>query len=164
MFTLQEKYEIMPGRKKRLRSKSTRYEKIFSNKLSKLGVKFKTQKAFIRGNGFYFADFYLPRPYMICIEIDGGYHSEPEQVAYDKRRDDYLRRRYIKVIRIKNEDVSSLTSEAIIDMIGGIKTRKRTVRRRDRPENKRARMFLFEEDYDPFPKGELALLWNGATT
>lgn len=52
----------------------------------------------------YIPDFYHYL-YSTIVEIDGGYHDEEKQKIYDKRKDDYLKSKCIKVLRFKNEEV-----------------------------------------------------------
>jgi very-short-patch-repair endonuclease len=76
------------------------------------------QKGFFVGNNFCIVDFYLPKPYRICIEIDGGYHSTKKQAERDKNRTYYLeQQRGFKVVRINNDDVLSLTKESLIEKL-----------------------------------------------
>ena len=41
----------------------------------------------------------------MIIEVDGGYHSIPEQYEYDMNREAELQALGLKVIRFKNEQV-----------------------------------------------------------
>ena len=41
----------------------------------------------------------------LVIEVDGGYHNDPQQVELDKARTDFLNHLGYKVIRFKNEEV-----------------------------------------------------------
>jgi very-short-patch-repair endonuclease len=52
----------------------------------------------------FIVDFYCPSK-MLVIELDGGYHSDPKQRAYDKRRTRILNRAGFKVKRYKNSYV-----------------------------------------------------------
>ena len=63
------------------------------------------------------ADFYLPKPLKLIIEIDGGYHSDPIQKWKDSERDAYFRSRGMKVLRIKNEHVNKMTAKQMNDLI-----------------------------------------------
>lgn len=74
-----------------------------------MGLKFKRQKPI----GHYIVDFvcYLPK---LVVEIDGGQHAE--QVAYDQRRDDFLRQEGFTVLRFWNNQVLSET-EAVLEVI-----------------------------------------------
>ena len=63
-----------------------------------MGLKFKRQKPV----GRYIADFVCCEQRLI-VELDGGQHSE--QVAYDQRRDAWLRSQGYTVLRFWNSDV-----------------------------------------------------------
>lgn len=52
--------------------------------------------------GFYIVDFIVND--LFIVEIDGKNHLETKE--YDNKRDNYLRKKGYKVIRIKNEEVS----------------------------------------------------------
>jgi very-short-patch-repair endonuclease len=87
------------------KEQATLSELIIKEKLDKLNVKYIFQKSFIQGNNYCIVDFYIPKPYKICLEIDGKYHESEEQKERDKHKDSYLTNyRGFKVIRIKNED------------------------------------------------------------
>lgn len=51
----------------------------------------------------YIADFYC-HELMLVIELDGISHDDPDQVEYDRRRDDYMRNKELTVIRIGNAE------------------------------------------------------------
>ena len=86
------------------RNKLTESEKCISNLLDALKIKYISQKGFISGEYFYLIDFYLPKPYKICIEVDGEYHETEEQKIKDKYKDKYLLSRNFKILRIKNKE------------------------------------------------------------
>ncbi|WP_340105382.1 endonuclease domain-containing protein [Rhodohalobacter sp. 8-1] len=50
------------------------------------------------------ADFYC-HSLKLIVEIDGGYHDLPEQIAYDQERDQYFKEYSYNVIRFLNKDV-----------------------------------------------------------
>jgi very-short-patch-repair endonuclease len=52
----------------------------------------------------YVLDFYC-RELRLGIEIDGGQHSEPAQVAVDGRRTEFLEKRGIRVARFWNNEI-----------------------------------------------------------
>lgn len=108
MYKNKAKQRQCEERRKRLIVKATKSELIFKKRLIDLGIRFIFQKGFIKGNGFYIVDFYLPRPHKIAIEIDGKIHNRPDIYLKDFRKNEYLRWRKIKVLRIKNEDVSTI--------------------------------------------------------
>src|ERR1700752_2662790 len=79
--------------KKELIKKATKSELIFKDRLKKAGIRFIFQKGFIAKNYHCIVDFYLPKPYKICIEIDGGYHDTEQQKKKDYSKDLYLKSR-----------------------------------------------------------------------
>lgn len=101
----QLKQNICAKRVQELRLKITKYELIFKYKLELAGIKFIHQKGFIDGNNFCIADFYLPKPYNMVIEIDGKYHESEKQTNRDLDKNLYYRDHGIRVKRIKNEDI-----------------------------------------------------------
>lgn len=53
----------------------------------------------------YLADFYIPPPFKLIIEVDGGYHNEESRIQYDDQRDRSVSAKGTgNTIRIKNED------------------------------------------------------------
>jgi very-short-patch-repair endonuclease len=110
MLTTKDKQKTLFQRLKKLRSNPTVAELQIKKILDHLKVKYIFQKGFISGNAYVIVDFYLPKPYKICIEVDGEYHSYGQQVQKDKWKDNYLKDRGFKVVRIKNCDASSLCS------------------------------------------------------
>ena len=90
-----------------LLSKPTDAELVFKARLDKVGIKYMFQKGFIKGDYHCIVDFYLPKPYKLCIEIDGGYHDTEKQKKRDLEKDNYLRSRGFKVLHIRNEDVET---------------------------------------------------------
>jgi very-short-patch-repair endonuclease len=110
-----DKQKTLFKRVKDLRRKATASELIFMRRLDLLGIKFIFQKAFIEGDYYCIVDFYLPKPFKICIEIDGKYHDCIKQSKRDHRKDNYLESyRGFKVVRVKNEQVSSFDINSII--------------------------------------------------
>ena len=89
--------------RKELRSSLTRAESVLWNSLK--GQRFKGKK-FRRQHsiGDFIADFYCASE-KIIIELDGDYHAEPEQAAYDKERDEILRSNGFTVLRFDNKMV-----------------------------------------------------------
>jgi very-short-patch-repair endonuclease len=62
--------------------------------------------------GSYIADFACPLSRAI-VEVDGGTHSTDAELAYDGRRDAYMRGRGWRVIRVTNEDVYKHLTETL---------------------------------------------------
>ncbi|MCG2700773.1 endonuclease domain-containing protein [Candidatus Parcubacteria bacterium] len=90
--------------RRKLRQESTKAEKIMWGELRnrKLGVKFRRQY----GIGHYIADFCCPEKKLV-IEIDGGVHTEDEQICYDKERSKSIEELGFKVLRFWNEDIEN---------------------------------------------------------
>ena len=65
-----------------------------------LGLKFRRQQPV----GPYVLDFYCPERRW-AIELDGGQHTEPEALAYDDKRNDWLTGQRITVTRFWNHEV-----------------------------------------------------------
>ena len=102
------KQSLCSIRRNKLIDNSTQSEITFKNKLDKLNIKYCYQKGFIAGDNFCIVDFYLPKPYKLCIEIDGGYHNTPIQIRRDKSRTKYLINRGFKVLRLTNREANSI--------------------------------------------------------
>lgn len=101
-----KKYKTFQRYGEKLRNKQTKAESLFGEILTKLELHFKAQKGLYKDHDtFCFCDFYLPRPYRVAIEIDGGYHFTPTQIRKDKKKEQYILGRRYHVIRFKNEDV-----------------------------------------------------------
>ena len=54
--------------------------------------------------GPYFADF-VCRSHKLIVEIDGGTHSSPEELADDERRTLHLQQLGYRIVRVSNADV-----------------------------------------------------------
>jgi len=82
----------------------TNAEISFEKFLNLHNIHYKSQKGFMVDTmrRFYIADFYLPKPFKIALEIDGPYHLNTKY--YDFERDNYFKhKRRINVIRITNQ-------------------------------------------------------------
>ena len=55
--------------------------------------------------GEYIVDFYCHQARLI-IELDGSQHCEPVEIAYDRRRTEFLNQKGLYVLRISNRDVA----------------------------------------------------------
>jgi very-short-patch-repair endonuclease len=60
-------------------------------------------------DSFYIIDFYVPGE-GLCIELDGGYHDTKEQRLADKTRDEFLKSKGYRVVRLTNEKVFKLNT------------------------------------------------------
>jgi very-short-patch-repair endonuclease len=88
---------------KTLRAKMTEAEVILWSKLRLKqyhGAHFRRQHPV----GPYIADFVCIAAKLI-VEVDGATHSSDREIAYDGRRDAYMKQRGWKIIRITNDDV-----------------------------------------------------------
>lgn len=61
---------------------------------------------------YFISDFYCHKAKLI-IEVDGGYHTIPEQYLYDKERDEELTNFGLKVIRFTNNEVLNDTENTL---------------------------------------------------
>jgi type I restriction enzyme R subunit len=66
-----------------------------------LGLKFRRQQVI---DGF-IVDFFCAE-HRIVIEVDGAVHEDPEVAAYDRERAVILRCRKLRLVRVKNDDVT----------------------------------------------------------
>jgi len=92
-----------------LRRNSTDAERILWSRLRRrqlAGVKFRRQHQV----GLYICDFASPEAAVI-VELDGSQHVE--QMAYDCRRDDFLRSAGFRVLRFWNADVLARTDQVV---------------------------------------------------
>jgi very-short-patch-repair endonuclease len=64
------------------------------------GYRFRRQRVI----GSFILDFYCPK-LLLGIEIDGDYHNEQEQMAYDKMREEMITKYGITMLRFTNEEV-----------------------------------------------------------
>ena len=87
------------------------WSKIRGKQLS--GLQFYRQK--IIGN--YIADFYCPKARLV-IEIDGGQHYSNGGREKDRRRDDYMARTGITVLRFSDREVLQ-NLEAVLERLWG---------------------------------------------
>ncbi len=85
--------------------------------LEELKIKFIFQKAFIKGDYYCIVDFYLPRPYKLCIEVDGGYHFSDEMRKKDAAKNAYLKSRNLKVLRLSNDVVKHISADSLLMLI-----------------------------------------------
>lgn len=88
--------------KKQMVDNPTQAEKVmWSHLLNKqMGVRFSRQ-ILVHG---YIVDFWCGI-LNVAVEVDGGYHNTPQQIAYDQKRDSVLQAKGIAVLRISNNEV-----------------------------------------------------------
>lgn len=105
-------------RKCQLRLNATRHELMLKALLDRLQYRYQFQKGFLSGGVMFIADFYLPKPRRIVIEVDGSTHLGKKQVTKDALRDAYFTERGLRVIRITNSEVLLLSVEDLRRLIG----------------------------------------------
>jgi len=99
---------------------STESEDIIFGLLEDLKYRFVFQKAFLTDR-FSIVDFYLPKPYFLCIEIDGKYHEDENQIKKDRIRESYLTKtRRMRLLRITNEKVNLMSKSDLKKEIEGM--------------------------------------------
>jgi very-short-patch-repair endonuclease len=76
------------------------------------GRKFRRQAAI----GAYVVDFVCFADKLI-VELDGPQHFEPEAIAYDERRTNWLASRGFRVVRFRNQELDE-SIRAVVDAIG----------------------------------------------
>jgi len=106
-MNFKDKQILCSKRRARLLKHPTKSELRFKKRLEAANIKFMFQKGFIQGDNFCIADFYLPKPLKIVIEIDGSYHNGQQQQTRDHNKDAYYKQRKFTVIRIKNSEVNT---------------------------------------------------------
>lgn len=72
------------------------------------GIRFRRQHPI----GDYIADFLCVTEKLV-IEVDGGYHSEPQQQQEDQWRTEYLQSKGYRVIRFTNEEIDTNVNDVI---------------------------------------------------
>jgi very-short-patch-repair endonuclease len=86
-----------------LRKNMTDAELLLWSKLRRIQLKgFQFYRQRIIGN--YIADFYCAKASLV-VELDGGQHFTDEGTEADRKRDDYMERQGIKVLRFSDRDV-----------------------------------------------------------
>lgn len=95
-------YDLLKAFAKKMRNNMTEAERHLWRYLQNdsFGIRFRSQHII----GDYIADFVSLRAKLV-IEIDGGYHSLPDQILSDEQRTEILERKGFKVIRFTNDEV-----------------------------------------------------------
>jgi very-short-patch-repair endonuclease len=57
----------------------------------------------------------------LVIEVDGGGHTEPDQVEYDPARDEYLTSRGFRIRRYFNNDILKNLDGVVKDVLEALK-------------------------------------------
>lgn len=106
--------KLILSRAKELRQESTPPEDIlwyFLRAKRFVGLKFKRQVPIKK----YIADFICFEKRLI-IELDGSGHLKEDKIAYDKKRDEFLRSQNFKVLRFYNDEISN-NIEGVLESI-----------------------------------------------
>ena len=82
------------------------HELIMCSLLEEIGVDYKYQQIISIKNKSYIMDIFIPDKY-ICIEIDGGYHEEEQQIVKDFNRSNELAKFGILTIRYTNYELDT---------------------------------------------------------
>lgn len=119
-------YKLLKQFAKHNRQHATAAESILWDFLrgNRLGQQFRRQHII----GMFIADF-VSLDSMLIIELDGGYHSIPEQQISDAERTAWLNGQGYKVIRFTNDEVIGNTEQVL-------KTIKDNIKVRQYPKNK----------------------------
>jgi len=110
----------MKGRARELRVSSTPAEQALWERLRNRrchGLRFRRQHTV----GIFITDFYC-HELKLVVELDGGVHSDPRQIAHDQNRDIYLSQRGLKVLRFPNQQVFE-SPEVILNAIAQVAQR-----------------------------------------
>ena len=99
--------------KQKLRKRKTPSERRIEDLLTELNIKFQDQKVLIAGDFFCIADFYLPKPYRLVIEVDGGYHQTETQKWRDFYKDRYYESRKFKVLRLTDTEALAVPASQL---------------------------------------------------
>ena len=103
---------VILRRSQHLRRNMTKEERhLWYDFLKGYPVQFKRQVPF----GNYIVDFYCFRAKLV-VELDGSQHCEPEEIAYDQMRTEYLESKGLCVLRVSNLDVMR-NFRAVCEMI-----------------------------------------------
>jgi very-short-patch-repair endonuclease len=99
-------------------AKATKAELYVKDLLDSIGEDYCFQKGFCTSNKHFIVDFYFKRRKKLCLEVDGGYHDDSEQMAYDSRRDYFLSAiRGFRVKRITNDVALALDKQSLLALI-----------------------------------------------
>ena len=99
-----DKTRLKTSHARNLRRASTDVEALLWQKLraNQLGVSFRRQHP----SGRYVLDFYCPA-LRLAIELDGGQHATAEGIAHDAKRQMWLTKNGVTVLRFWNSDVTA---------------------------------------------------------
>ena len=67
-------------------------------------------------DSYYIVDAYIPELGLI-IEVDGPYHNDVDQIAWDRKRDKYMNTIHLNVLRFVNGEMDALSESKFLDLI-----------------------------------------------
>ena len=105
-----DRYMLLKEFAKKNKQHPTEAEKLLWECLRGKNLWFKFNRQHIVGD--YIVDFICIEKSLV-VEVDGGYHSEYEQIQKDEMRTESLRRMGFRVIRFANEDVYGRIQDVI---------------------------------------------------
>jgi very-short-patch-repair endonuclease len=108
---------IPTARIRELRASPTEAEKVAWNLLRDRGLGAKFRRQFRIENGV--LDFYCFK-HRLAIELDGGVHSQIDQMRKDAVKEDYLRTLGIRLLRIPNAMVLEHPDEFVREVVEAI--------------------------------------------
>jgi very-short-patch-repair endonuclease len=85
--------------------------------------------------GTYIVDFFCPKAALV-IELDGGQHYSDEGMLADRKRDEYLKRLGLRVVRFSDREVFEELEgvlERVMMYLEGLPKQEREVRRKKSP-------------------------------
>ena len=106
-----DKYELLKEYSQDLRKEMTPSEKSLWKALRDNFQGFRFRRQHVIGD--YIADF-ICLPARLVIEVDGEYHSTPQQRMLDETRTAYLKEKGYRVIRFTNDEVDFQIKEVIL--------------------------------------------------
>ena len=96
------KHQLTPIAKNLRKNQTDQERKLWYFLKAKRLNNYKFRRQYPIGN--YIVDFCCPRNKLV-IELDGGQHNEDDNLEKDKDRDDFLKNKGFKILRIWNNEV-----------------------------------------------------------
>ena len=106
-----DKYELLKEYSQDLRKEMSLSEKSLWKALRENFQGFRFRRQHVIGD--YIADF-ICLPARLVIEVDGEYHSTPQQRMLDETRTAYLKEKGYRVIRFTNDEVDFQIKEVVL--------------------------------------------------
>lgn len=95
--------KLMQNRALRLKRNATAAEKVMLEALEENNIPFKFQSHRFKNGQLRIFDFWIPYPYRIDLEIDGGYHNKTKDRFKDKKLIEA--RPLYKILRFSNNEI-----------------------------------------------------------